>query len=307
MAFWRTLFGLGSPASVPIFTSTDECYRAMCNTTDQLRELQRTGIEIPEKLQKKIAEIAASMTLLSTTHQPEIDAHSQQMAIIQEKKEMEIGASLFLITLWAEFLSSIAKILLEKKILEFDPCGTLELTPSRIYEFFQDIRQCLLEINTLLLEKHLSIFPPNPSSIHLPARKVGPMFSEFTYNHARFHYGFVTPPSFKKKVQLLKPRQYASDVDDGERPFIDDNYYFDKNDLMKNIFKSPSLFTERTTEKLYTYLDEIDAKITYEELWERGLQDNIMFVDPDQNIDEGECTLNLFFQIKDSPNFFEEM
>ena len=104
---------------------------------------------------------------------------------------------------------------------------------------------------------------------------------------------------------MVTPTRYIYDQDEGDCERIHNNDCFNKNKWMNLIFY-PTWSTLCENQKLYNHLDKIEEKLHYAALWKSGLQNNIIFVDPDQNIGE-KGTLDLFFQIHEPPNFFEEM
>ena len=157
MSFFKFFRDSTTDASVPILGSTADCVSATRELALQLDELGTTDVKIPIELQQHIANISLQISRLHEANKSKIEAGVEKRN--QEKQdarviyELQIGGSFFLLTMWGNFWLSIAEHLRKKKLEEFGLEDSLEDMPREIYN---DIDQCLVEINKLLIRKSQS-------------------------------------------------------------------------------------------------------------------------------------------------------
>ena len=283
-------------ASVPIF-STADCVSATRALALQLDELGTTGVEIPLVIQQQIVHISAQINRLYAANKSTIDAGVEKRNQERETSELQTGASFLLLTMWGYFWLSMAEHLRKKKLEEFGLEDSLEDMHREIYD---DIDQCLVEINKLLIDQHRFIFPPLISSIKLSSTKLKSLDQP--------EYGFIHPPVFTEPVELLSPEKYVSRTNkrkDGYSRTTQKDFVM--NYMMKCMLIEPKWSTEFVGNTVYEYLNKMNDELCYSDLIEGGLANHIILVDPFRYLSTYKIDdfIRYRFSSLDLPNFFE--
>ena len=298
MSFLKLVRDSTTDASVPIF-STAACVSATRELALQLDELGTTDVKIPIEIQQQIAQIRAQISRLHAANKSTIEAGVEKRNQEKETSELQTGASFLLLTMFGNFWLSMAEHLRKKKLEEFGLEDSLEDIPPKIYN---DIDQCLVEINELLIKQHRFIFPPLLSSIKLSSTKLRSL------DLPECEYGFIHPPVFTKTVELLLPKKYVSRTNKRKYGYSRTTQKdFVNNYMMECMFIERKWSTEFVGNSVYEYLNKMNDELCYSDLIEGGLANHIILVDPFRDL----STYNIDNFIRyllptlDLPNFFE--